>query len=822
MIDFNKLRQKLNNTNSIKPVEIFSALSRSNKYSYLRNVQSEVLEQWFEKRTSKDTIVKMNTGSGKTTVALLILKSCLAEKKGKAVYVVPDNYLMEQANKEAQDLGIKVTKDEKSIDFISGDAILLINIHKLFNGKSIFGKRQSDNVEIDYIVIDDVHACMDDVTAQFSLNISCKNELYNELLNLYEDDLKRVNENTYIELKNKDPNAGFIQVPFWRVNETRSQLLNILYKHKDDEEIIFGYQLVREYIDFCNITFSKSDVEIIPYEIPINQITSFANAKRRIFMSATLSDDSLLMRAFDLSENVSVVSPTYASDIGDRMILFPQACNENITDDELKEAIFKFSKVINVCVIVPSQRRADYWRDKAKLIISAQNILQGVDSIKKGSSGLYVFVNKYDGIDLPDSMCRLLVIDGLPDTRLNRDRVNESCLLGVGNEIARNKIHKIEQGMGRGIRSSNDYCGVIIMGRPLTNILYGKQGYEYFSEATLRQYNISQEVSADLKHADINEIMETLEACLQQNKEWVEISKGALSELAYPKEAKINEENIVRRKAFNLAVLREDYKAACSILFDYEKKLADDYQKGFYALLRASYMQLMNPVEAQKIVAYAHKLNNYIVKPRDGILRAQKLTASVNQARSVFEKIKAEGVSKYNLELQSYADNLVFIEDSYKQFENAVGKLGELLGFDTCCPDRELGIGPDVLWYVGDDTYFIIECKNEAISDSIKKSYCAQLHESVSWFESEYGSEKKRVPIIIHPSKTFDSLASPADDFRIIEREKIGKLKEQISKFCKALSSKHNDENEIQELLGNYKLTGKTFIDFYTLEAKKN
>ena len=230
---------------------------------------------------------------------------------------------------------------------------------------------------------------------------------------------------------------------------------------------------------------------------------------------------------------------------------------------------------------------------------------------------------------------------------------------------------------------------------------------------------------------------------MQHNKDWGEISKGALSELAYPKEAKINEENIVRRKAFNLAVLREDYKAACSILFDYEKKLADDYQKGFYALLRASYMQLMNPVEAQKIVAYAHKLNNYIVKPRDGILRAQKLTASVNQARSVFEKIKAEGVSKYNLELQSYADNLVFIEDSYKQFENAVGKLGELLGFDTCCPDRELGIGPDVLWYVGDDTYFIIECKNEAIADSIKKSYCAQLHESVSWFESEYGSEKK-------------------------------------------------------------------------------
>ena len=89
MIDFKKLRQKLNTSHPIKPVEIFSTLSKSNKYSYLRNVQSEVLEQWFEKRDNKDTIVKMNTGSGKTTVALLMLKSCLAEKKEKRFMLFP-------------------------------------------------------------------------------------------------------------------------------------------------------------------------------------------------------------------------------------------------------------------------------------------------------------------------------------------------------------------------------------------------------------------------------------------------------------------------------------------------------------------------------------------------------------------------------------------------------------------------------------------------------------------------------------------------------------------------------------------------------------
>ena len=38
----------------------------------------------------------MNTGSGKTVVGLLILKSCLNEEKGPAVYVVPDSYLVKQ------------------------------------------------------------------------------------------------------------------------------------------------------------------------------------------------------------------------------------------------------------------------------------------------------------------------------------------------------------------------------------------------------------------------------------------------------------------------------------------------------------------------------------------------------------------------------------------------------------------------------------------------------------------------------------------------------------------------------------------------------
>lgn len=59
----------------------------------------------------------MNTGSGKTLVALLILQSCLNEGVGPALYVVPDKFLVEQVKTQADALGIKVTDTENDLDY---------------------------------------------------------------------------------------------------------------------------------------------------------------------------------------------------------------------------------------------------------------------------------------------------------------------------------------------------------------------------------------------------------------------------------------------------------------------------------------------------------------------------------------------------------------------------------------------------------------------------------------------------------------------------------------------------------------------------------
>lgn len=61
MIDFGKLSAQLHKGKIINPTEIFMSLpEKSAKYAYLRNVQAEVLDQWFLQRDRKDNIIMKN------------------------------------------------------------------------------------------------------------------------------------------------------------------------------------------------------------------------------------------------------------------------------------------------------------------------------------------------------------------------------------------------------------------------------------------------------------------------------------------------------------------------------------------------------------------------------------------------------------------------------------------------------------------------------------------------------------------------------------------------------------------------------------------
>lgn len=119
MIDFSKIGTGNTVDTVLPPREIFNALPQKDsvKFQYPRDVQSQVWSKWFNNRSENNLVIKMNTGSGKTVVGLLILKSCLNEGNLPAVYICPDKYLVKQVMDAAEELGVEVTDDTRSLIF---------------------------------------------------------------------------------------------------------------------------------------------------------------------------------------------------------------------------------------------------------------------------------------------------------------------------------------------------------------------------------------------------------------------------------------------------------------------------------------------------------------------------------------------------------------------------------------------------------------------------------------------------------------------------------------------------------------------------------
>ncbi|MGG3452308.1 DEAD/DEAH box helicase family protein [Domibacillus aminovorans] len=829
LIDFGKLNGNDTVDTTLDPREIFDVLpEKHDKYEeYLRGVQTEVISKWFNNnRDKKDVIIKMNTGSGKTVVGLLILKSCLNEKKGPAIYVVPDPYLVKQVIEEANNLGIDVTDNPHNLSFKKGESILVINIYRLMNGRSVFGV-ESTKINIGSIIIDDAHACLDIAESQFSIDIPKSVDAYSKLFNLFKESLKQQSEVGVIELESGDPNANRL-VPFWSWINKKSEVIEILHSYKDREDedlksLVFGWPLLKNNIEFCNCVFGSDSVEISPKFLPIHNLPSFNNAERRIFMSATIADDSVLVSHFNIKPDSikEAITPDSSNDIGERMILIPQELNPDIKDDDLKNFYKQLSTAYNVVIIVPSNYRAKYWGDVADKILWASNLYEGVNELKTRHVGLVVVVNKYDGIDLPKTACSVLVIDGMPDVRRKIDKIEQGVLQG-SEVLLTSTIQRIEQGMGRGIRSKDDHCVVFLMGRTMIEHLYVKGAISKFTSATKAQLDLSSELSKQLRGKDLDNLKEVINYSLQRNKDWIKTSKGALVKVKYNSKVSFDEKVILERTAFNSALIK-NYPHATSLLLEAINKENNNILKGYLKQKVSEYIHFYDAVEAQQTLMSAVKDNSQVIHPIEGIQYNKLLPDDVSQAQGLLSYIQYNfnDPNKYILNVNKLLEQLVFKPDTANVYEQAMMELAFHLGFKGQRPEKQFNKGPDNLWAVGNTKYFVIECKNGAVNESISKHYCNQLNGSINWFKERYDEWNTGVPIMVHKSNEFEYAASPDRNIRIINEDMLNLLKKSLESFSKGVADNFNNVNRVEELLNIYNFKANKFIESYTIEYKQ-
>jgi hypothetical protein len=615
-------------------------------------------------------------------------------------------------------------------------------------------------------------------------------------------------------------------VPFWAWADKSPEVLKRIHPHREEDEFKFAWPLLAENLALCQCFFTGSALEISSRCLPIEQIPSFVNAQRRLYMTATLADDSVLATDFNVSpESASKpVTPKSASDLGDRMIITPQELNPNVADEEIRDFVKECSRKFNVVVITPSDRRAAFWKDVADRFLNKDNIHEGVEQLKKAHVGLVVLSNKYDGIDLPYDACRLLVLDGLPEVRRYVDRYEQS-VLNDGDEILSRQMQRIEQGMGRGVRANDDYCVVMFMGSKLTQALFSTEATGKFSPATAAQMKLSNNLAKQIRGKPLKEMSAVISLCLKRNPDWVKASKKALVNVTYEGAAKISDMAVVQRKAFGLAQLNQFRQAADAVqgLVNAEKgpKL-----QGWLKQQLAEYMHRFDKPQAQEILLSATMLNRCLTKPLGGISYTKLGVSTISQAlrAETYLTSKFANVNEFVIWLHGLSDDLHFYEEDAERFEKAMALLGLAVGFETQRPEAELGKGPDDLWALGGLRFLVIECKNGATTKTIPKKDADQLAGSMNWFRGAYDQSCQATPIMVRPALVFHGAASPLPDVRIIDEECLGTIRAELLSYANAVGALKAmpRADQLQGFFAQSNFTREKFVANFTKAPKRS
>lgn len=818
MLDFNKLRAAAvqESMDSKTPQDIFNQLTQD-KYSYLRSYQSEVLTEWYNNRANQYNLIKMNTGAGKTLVGLLILLTLNHEHRGKMLYVVPDKYLETQVKKEAQKLRIEIAIDENDRAYLSGEAILIININKLVNGMSVFGVNSKNLRTADYIIFDDAHACLKIIKEQYTLTIPNTSLAYTKLFNLFENALKNDSIGTYQQIKQRDP-VAYMRVPFYSWIDNIEEIVQILTEIKNEECYKFSYPLIQNQIRNCEAVISGKQITIFPMENSFTDIAAISEAKNKIFMSATFSDDTDLVIGLDLQNNIStldIIAPSSSGDIGDRIIISPTYLNKKIDLDEVSDLILQYSKQYNVLILVPSFQRADIWVKRGAKLINNQNLEDIVEELNASQQSLHVLVNRYNGIDLPKNACRMIVLDGVPINTGLREKGLETVIDNTSH-VYHDKISLIEQGMGRGVRDNKDWCAIIIFDWELSNFIFIDGNEEYFSDATKAQFKLSKDVAEQIKSENaITSIRETLDMFFDRDEQWVSISREVLSSLKTNKNISIAPFYKLSKNAFNHAQLG-NIDEAIDLQNDAVNMIDNSRLKGAFKERLARYYYTKDKEQAKIILKSAQMLNRNLIKPWQ-VENEQVIIPDVyeNQAQSIIKRFNDKFFSKLNEHLA----NLVMHPDmSSNKFEEAWFFVGLALGCLSNRPEREFhNTTLDVLWKTSNDDYLLFSCKNRAISPTINKEYIDAMYGDLEWLKHKISPSANGINIIIYPKGKASKEAIVNDNCRILSEDNLNKFIYRIKSFYRELESS-GDKSVIfvESLLNKYTLKIESFINEFT------
>jgi hypothetical protein len=737
MVDFSSLSKPKSSGSAPTLVGLFNQLDRKATHESLRPVQIEALNTLDGQVEHRDIVLKVSTGSGKTVVGLVYAEAVRRRYPGEPVlYLCPTNQLIEQVAQSASAIGVAIETfpaEGHPYKALEGRSILLCTYDRLFNAKSTFVRQ---NIVPSGIVLDDVHSGVDRVRHAFTVTLPAAT--FDQIRQIFQPLCEGTDPAIWRGIVTDDVSARY-EVPFWIWQQQADAVARLLEEQRNSPELMFRWANVSRYIHHARLCISGVAAELVLPVPPVEEHMPFSAAKRRLFMSASIKDGTGLLKDLSCDSNAltRIIEPPSDKGAGERMILPAALIDPTLTRAQMAALCASESKRANVVVLTSSTFKADAWVKAGATAKAGIQVDEEIAALRVTPKGRYtVFPQRFDGVDLPDDACRILVIDGTPTGDRICDQID---LIRQRNSPGFNArvVNRFEQALGRAVRSSADYAAILLVGTDIASFIGRRDVKDLFESHTREQIELGKDLAEQLKkdgRAPMEAIRYAIDALLRRDEQWKTAHRDRMEGVTKTARSAAGmtvgeHAALAEREAWELAKAR-NYQGATSTL----QRLVDmpdlhPIQRAELLYRMASYANWFDPAAALAMYRSAFQINPQFPRPvqlpdrRYSKVRQQvvnvrdalQVFSSANAAISRLEEVRAK---------LAYAGGAEIVEQGL--FE-----LGEILGAEASRPEKETGRGPDVLWLF-DEVVLCIEAKNEK-HRPIFKSDAAQLILSTDW-----------------------------------------------------------------------------------------
>ena len=453
-------------------------------------------------------------------------------------------------------------------------------------------------------------------------------------------------------------------------------------------------------------------------------------------MSASIKHISSLISALgcDSGAYPRLIEPREDEGAGERMILPTSLINPESKKQEIAEACAQLAKQTNVVVLTSSVAQAKFWTEAGAVLAQDKDVDTALEKLRTNNANYFVFAQRFDGVDLPDDACRILVIDGVPSgdriiDQVDAYRQKENPAYEV------RTVNKFEQALGRAVRSSADYAAVLLIGPDIAAFIGRKNVAALLEDRTRLQINLGRELASKAGQggkplADI--IAEMTNALLSRNEGWKEAHRTRVkSQGKRPRANELTEYEmaaLAMREAWNMAKAK-NFQSAVTRLREAANALQNPIQQAEILYWIATYLNQFDAAQASEAYKAVFVKNTKFPRPEQ--VADRKFTRLTDQAVAVYQIFSLYASANAALARVDEVKAMLSFGNTAETVERGLLELGELLGATSSRPEKETGRGPDVLWLF-DDCGACIEAKSEKQAP-IHKTDAAQLLLSVQW-----------------------------------------------------------------------------------------